>query len=153
MPRPRGVPRPIDSRVGPTRAHSLADADKEIPMQGKLAFVAVALVVALGAGRLSADEVRGKVKQVDGEKGTLTLTVGEADKSYEIGDARVTALYGKKLKKATSRDLAGGLRSLKEGSEVTLTTAKKDDKDVVTEVKLEGLQAKVKKKNKKAKAD
>ena len=121
-------------------------------MLRRFATASFALVLALGAGRLSADEVRGKVKQVDGDKGRLTLTVGDADKTFDVGDARVVGLYGKKLKKAKTQDLAGGLRGLKEGAEVTLTTAKKDDKDVVTEVKLEGLQAKVKKAKKKNKA-
>ena len=122
-------------------------------MLRRFATASFALVLALGAGRLSADEVRGKVKQVDGDKGRLTLTVGDADKTFDVGgDTRVVGLYGKKLKKAKTQDLAGGLRGLKEGAEVTLTTAKKDDKDVVTEVKLDGLQAKVKKSKKKNKA-
>ena len=57
-------------------------------------------------------------------------------------------LVGKKIKKATIQDLAGGLRGVKEGAEVTLTTRDKDGMDEVTLVKVEGLQPKKKKKAK-----
>ena len=110
------------------------------------------LVVAVGAGRAKAEEIRGKAKNVDGDKGTITLTGGDADQTFNVaGDAKVVGLFGKKIKKASTGDLPGGLRGVKVGSEVTLTTDTKDAKSVVTQVKVEDLQPKVKKKKKKNK--
>lgn len=111
------------------------------------------IVVMIGAGRLPADEIRGKVKSVDPDKATVTLTAGDADKTLNVAaGAKVTGLFGKKLKKAVTQDIPGGLRGVPQGAEVSLTTEAKDGKDVVTQVKVEGLRPKIKKK-KKAKAE
>ena len=108
----------------------------------------LALTLLAVAGRAPADEVRGKVKSVDGEKSTITLTVGEDTRSFHLAtDAKVVGLYGKKLKKATVRDIDGGLRGVKEGADVTITTAEAD-KLSASQVKVEDLQPKVKKKKK-----
>src|SRR3954451_23638645 len=106
----------------------------------------IALAVLAGTSRLSAEEIRGKVKSVDGEKNTITLTVGEADRTFQVaGDAKVVGLYGKKLKKAALLDVAEGLRGVKDGADVTVTTTESDVK-AVSKVKVEDLQPKVKKK-------
>ena len=69
-------------------------------------------------------------------------------------EGKVTGLFGKKLKKAVTQEVPGGLRGVPQGAEVSLTTEAKDGKDVVTQVKVEGLQPKIKiKKKKKAKAE
>lgn len=108
-----------------------------------------ALVLALGATQLPAEEIKGKVKSVDPDKHTVTLAVGDAEKTFDVAaDAKVTGLFGKKLKKAVSQDVQGGLKGVKEGSEVTLTSEAKEGKATVTQVRLEGLQPKVKKKKK-----
>jgi len=109
----------------------------------------LALAVMAGTGRLSAEEIRGKVKSVDGEKNTITLTVGEADRTFQVvGDAKVVGLYGKKLKKAVLLDVTEGLRGIKDGADVTVATIESDAK-AVSKVKVEDLQPKVKKKKKK----
>lgn len=109
-----------------------------------------ALALMLGTSRLSADEIKGKVKSVDSDKHIITLTIGDAEKTFDVAtDAKVTGLFGKKLKKAVSQDVQGGLKGVKEGSEVTLTSETKEGKVTVTQVKLEGLQPKVKVKKKK----
>ena len=93
-----------------------------------------ALVVAASStgwrsGRLSADEIRGKVKSVDADKATITVTAGDADQTLNVaGDAKVTGLFGKKLKKAVTQDVPGGLRGVQQGAEVSLTTEAKDGK-------------------------
>ena len=80
------------------------------------------LTLLAAAGSLPAEEIRGKVKSVDGDKGTITLTVGEAERTFQLAtDAKVVGLYGKKLKKAVVQDVAGGLRGVKEGADVSLT--------------------------------
>ena len=48
-----------------------------------------------------------------------------------------------------TEEIPGGLRGVNEGASVTLTTEVKDGKDVVTQVKVEDLQPKLKKKKKK----
>src|SRR5947209_20453334 len=106
-------------------------------------------VLVLAAGALRADDVRAKIKSVDADKSTVTVTVDDKDQTFSVAkDAKITHLVGKKPKKATSEDLPGGLSGLSEGNDVTLSTDKKDGKDVVTAIKVEGLTAKKKKKNK-----
>jgi opacity protein-like surface antigen len=104
------------------------------------------MVLVFGLSVLAqAEEVKGKVKSVDAEKSTITVTVGEADRTLEVAkDAKVTHRVGKSEKKAKSEDLPGGLGALKAGTEVTLTTEKKADKETVTEVKVDGLEPKKK---------
>ena len=74
----------------------------------------------LAAGALAqAEEIKAKVKSVDAEKGMITVTVGEADRTLEVSkDAKVTHRVGK--------------------------NEKKDDKETVTEVKVDGLAPKKK---------
>ena len=115
-------------------------------MLGKLAGSLA--VVVLGLAVVQADEIRGKVKGTCTEKNTLTVTADDKDQTLPlVKDAKIYQLAGKKLKKAQPQDVPGGLGGLKTGAEVTLTTEKQDGKDVVTQVKVEGLL-----KNKKKKA-
>jgi hypothetical protein len=92
-----------------------------------------------------AEELKGKVKSVDAEKSTVTVTVGEQDKTLDVAkDAKVTHRVGKNEKKAKSEDLPGGLGALTAGTDITLTTEKKDDKEVVTQIKVDTLAPKKK---------
>ena len=101
----------------------------------------------LGTGVVSADSIPGKVKSVDATKSTITVTVDDKDQTFTVAkDSKIFQLVGKG-KKAQPQDLADGLTGLKEGQTVVLTTEKKDDKDVVTQIKLDE-PAKKKKKNK-----
>ena len=116
-------------------------------------FAAVAvLVVGAWAGQARAGEVVGKVKSVDAEKGTVTVEVDSAEKVYLVSsDARVVGTIGKKVKKATTETVPGGLRGVKEGVDVTLSTEARDGKDVVVGIKVGGLQPKAKAKGDKKK--
>lgn len=110
----------------------------------------LALALSFTANRLSADEIKGLVKSVDLDKHTITLAIGDVEKTFDVAlDAKVTGLFGKKPKKAVIQDVKGGLKGVKEKSEVTLTSETKEGKTTVTQVKLEGLQPKVKKKKNK----
>src|SRR5947209_19833086 len=101
-------------------------------------FLGVVCLFALGFMVAQADEIKGKVKKVDADKSVLTLTVDDKDQTFNVPkDAKVVALFGKKVKKAQLQDLPGGLGALKEGTSVTVTTEKKDNKDVVIQVKLD----------------
>lgn len=97
-------------------------------------------------GMLQADEIKGKVKSNDAEKSTVTVTVADKDQTVDVAkDAKITRLVGKKLKKAQPEDVPGGLTGLTAGADVTITTEKKDGKDVATAIRLEGLFPKKKK--------
>jgi Cu/Ag efflux protein CusF len=112
-------------------------------------LTSLALLAALSTGHLWGDEIKGQVKSVDPDKSTITLAVGDAEKTLNVAPtAKITGLFGKKIKKATTQDIPGGLKGVKEGTEVTVTTASTDGKDQVTELRVEGLQAKMKKKKK-----
>ena len=88
----------------------------------KLLCTAVALFFVTGG--LVAAEVKGKVKSVDADTGTITVTVGEKDQTFTVAkDATISAGTAKVLK------------DLKAGDNVTLTTEKKDGKEVVTGIK------------------
>jgi Cu/Ag efflux protein CusF len=96
-------------------------------------FLCAAFALVLCVGVTLAEEVKGKIKSVDADKGTMTVTVDGKDQEYKIGTDT-------KLLNAQGKDLKDGIKNarLKEGQAVTLTTEKKDGKDVVTEVKLGG---------------
>jgi hypothetical protein len=69
------------------------------------------LAVVSGA---QAEEVKRRVKSVDADKGSVTLTVGEEDRTLDVAqEAKITHRVGK--------------------------NEKKDDKDVVTRIKVDAL--------------
>lgn len=104
----------------------------------------VALMISAASAR--ADEVKGKLNSVDVEKHTLTVTFIDKDQTFQFAaDVKVVHLVGKKAKKAQSEDLPGGVTALTTGSDVTLTSEKKDGTPVITAVKVEGLAKKKKK--------
>jgi Cu/Ag efflux protein CusF len=96
-------------------------------------LLAVVLIVLIGVSFTVADEVRGKVKSIDVQKRSVTLTVDDKDRTYEgtAGVKVVTSLRGK------LKDVAGGLGTLKPGDVVTLTIQKVDDQIVITQVLLD----------------
>src|SRR5262249_49471084 len=101
---------------------------------------AVTALLLFAGSAAAAEEIKGKLKKAGNDK--ITITVDEKDKTFDVSkDAKVVTL-GKKKQLV---DVTGGLKGLKEGDEVTLTTDKKEDKEVVTQVQVAG------KKKKKAK--
>jgi hypothetical protein len=84
-------------------------------------FVSAVFVLVVAAGFTLADEVKGKVKAVDADKGTITVTVGDKDQTLTVAkDVKLS--LGKKVME---------LKDVKEGTAVTLTT----DNDKVTAIK------------------
>jgi hypothetical protein len=95
-------------------------------------FVAAVVALVLVAGGLLAEEVKGKVKSVDAEKMTLTVTT-------EDGQSHVINLDNNtKLTDTKGKDLKAGVKSksLKPGTEVTVTYETKDGQKVGTHVQL-----------------
>jgi hypothetical protein len=88
-------------------------------------FLCAAFVCLLSVGFALADDVKGKVKSVDPDKSTITVTVDDKDQTLPVSkDVKLS--LGKKVKE---------LKDIKVGADVVLTTSKQDDKDVVTEIK------------------
>jgi len=89
----------------------------------------IALVLCVGVAL--ADEVKGKIKSVDPDKRTITVTADGKDQVIQIG--KETKLLGSK-----GTALKEGLKDkhLKEGAEVIVQCEKKDGKAVASEVKL-----------------
>lgn len=85
------------------------------------------------AGGLFAAEYKGKIKSVDSEKNTITITVEDKDVTLNV-DKEVKALGGKDGK----TELKGGLKSkdLKAGTAVIITTEGEKEKEVVKEIKI-----------------
>jgi Cu/Ag efflux protein CusF len=89
-------------------------------------------LVVLAGGLLLAAEITGKVKKVDLDKNTITVTVNDKDQEFSLtDDSKVLNAKGKAVK-----DREKSLKGLKEGAEVTVTSEKKSGKDVITELKL-----------------
>ena len=114
-----------------------------------------ALVVGLLAvGAATAEELKGKIKDIDKAKNTITLTVDGKDTTYGVGkDASFVSVSLEKGKKGKVNEkltpIEGGIGGIKAGTEVTVLTDKQDDKDVITSVKVsDGKPATAKKKKK-----
>src|SRR5262245_36591843 len=87
-----------------------------------------------------AEEIRGKVKSVDAAKTTITLTVGDKDQTINgAKDARVTKIIGKAKKgqPAPEELVTGGLGGLEKGTDVTVTTEKKDGQETARSIKID----------------
>jgi hypothetical protein len=91
-------------------------------------FVAAVFGMMILAGGLLADEIKGTIKSIDGNK--IVLTVGDKSQEFNIADASVVNAAGKAVKDKS--------KALTVGKEVTVTTEKKAGKEVVTEVKIGG---------------
>jgi hypothetical protein len=89
------------------------------------AVVALAFCVSLAL----AEEVKGKVKQTDPDKFTITVTVDGKDKTYPVDMSAFVIT-------AQGRNFKGGFKALKGGEDVIITTNKKEDKEIVGVIKV-----------------
>lgn len=85
-------------------------------------FGFVALLFSFGL--VVADEIKGTVKKVDAEKSAITVTIDGKERTLDVAKD-VKLKFGKKVQE---------LKDIQEGREVILTTSKKDDKEIVTEI-------------------
>src|SRR5262245_52206052 len=97
-------------------------------------LVAALFALMICAGVSLADEIKGKVKEVNTEKNTLTVTVGDKDQTFTLNDdTQVLNPKGNAVK-----DKAKSLKGLKPDTEVTITSEKKDGKNVAVKIQLAG---------------
>lgn len=102
-----------------------------IPMKR---FFVVLFAIAVAATGTLGEEIKGKLKDVDIFKKTITVNTGSKDLVLPVSDDAKITTVGKGKNPGT--DVAGGLLGLKSGPEVTVTTEKKDDKQIVTVIKV-----------------
>jgi hypothetical protein len=95
-------------------------------------WTVVAFGLFLTAGLALGDEYKGTIKSVDTAQGKLILTADSKDHELAITDA--TQLVNAKGKEVKSRDK--GLKALRAGAEVTVTSEKKDGKELATRIQL-----------------
>lgn len=92
---------------------------------------------ALLIGVVTAETYSEKVTAVDLKAGTITILLDKKDKTFEVGPT-VTVLAqqrsGKGGVKITAVPAKGGMKSVKVGGDVVLTTEKKDGVEVVSKV-------------------
>jgi Cu/Ag efflux protein CusF len=83
------------------------------------------------AGLALADEVKGKIKKVDADKGTISVMVDGKAQTFTVPPTA-------KFYTAKDTALKGGIKDkqLKPGAMVTITCETKDGKEVVTQIKL-----------------
>jgi hypothetical protein len=95
-------------------------------------FVCAVVAVVLCVGVVLAGEIKGKIKSVDADKGTITVTATDGkDHTLALAkDAKVQAASGK--------DLKDGIKDkhLKAGTEVVVQCEKKGEKEMCTGLKL-----------------
>ena len=92
-----------------------------------VASILILCVVAVAAEKTE----KGKIKKVDADKNTITVTIGDKDKTLDIGkDVKFVDAKGENLKE--------GIKSpaLKEGTEVEVTCDVKDDKATCLKIAL-----------------
>lgn len=98
---------------------------------------AFAVLFAL-AGFIAAAEIKGKITKVDADNNKITVSVDDKEQEFTITkDTKILSGKGNELKGGL-KSKAFGEKALKKGVQATITTEKKDGKDVVTEVKLMG---------------
>lgn len=99
-----------------------------------LRTIAAALcALLLCSGGLLAEEIKGKVKSLDADKGVITITVGDKDQEIKIGE-------GTKFVGPAGREIKDGLKApvfKRANLQVVVTTEKKDGKEEVKEVKID----------------
>ena len=97
--------------------------------------VLLATVLTLLAGSAApAETYADKLKAVDPAKKTLTLPVDGKDRTFKVADkvdVQSQTRAGKRLRLTPVKD---GLKGVKAGTEVTVTTEKRDGEEVVTKI-------------------
>jgi hypothetical protein len=101
-------------------------------------LVSAVLVMLMFAAFLIAAEYKGKITKVDAENKKITVNIDGKDQEFTVTkDTKILSSKGNELKGGL-KSKAFGPKRLEKGIQATITTEKKDDKEVVTEVKLAG---------------
>ena len=91
-------------------------------------------IVLAASSMLCAETYAEKVKSVDAEKKTITFPVDAKDKSFKVADKVDVQTQVRRGKRLTVTPLKEGLKGLKNGTEATITTEKRDGEEIVTKI-------------------
>src|SRR5712692_7300178 len=98
-------------------------------------LAAICVLLALGVA-LAAAEIKGRIVKVDAPNRKITMSLEDKEKEFALTkDARILGPKGD-LKDGLKHKVFQNEKALKKGIPATITTEKKDDADVVTEIKL-----------------
>ena len=87
---------------------------------------------------LVAGEIKGRIVKVDAPNRKITVRLEDKEQEFTLGkDTRILGPKGD-LKDGLKHKVFQNEKALRKGIQATITTEKKDDTDVVTEVKLTG---------------
>jgi hypothetical protein len=113
-------------------------------MLRKLVSSAIVFVSCLLA--VDGEEIRGKVKSIDADKNVVVVIVDDKDQTFTVPkDAKIYS-PGKAKKGQAAPEIILTFANIKTDNTVTVTTEKKDGKDLVTAVKIDPEMKKKKKK-------
>lgn len=112
-------------------------------------LLAAAVLAGLMVGRAAADDLKATIIKVDPDKNTVVVKLENKDEETTFPVNEDARIYrqdkGKKNKPGPDMPIQGGLKALKEGTPVTLTTIQGGSgKDVVIAIKVEGPPKKLK---------
>src|SRR5262245_11859626 len=99
-------------------------------------FGCTVLALVLAVGVLVAAEYKGKVKSLDKDKNTITVTVDGKDTEITFNDDTKVLGYDGKAVKDRAKSIDGMAKKPEAIEEVTITTDKKDGKEIATEIKV-----------------
>jgi hypothetical protein len=100
-------------------------------------LVCAAFALVLCAVAVLAGEYKGKVKSVDPDKNTITVTVGDTDKTFKVtDDAKI--VRGKGDKEKAVKDGLKNEKAWKKGPNVVITTEGEGAKEKVKEIRIVG---------------
>jgi hypothetical protein len=101
-------------------------------------FVAAVSVFLIVGVALVAGEVKGRIVKVDASNRKITVTIDDKQQEFTLtDDVRILGPKGP-LKDGLKHKVFQNEKALKKGISAVLTTEKKNDSDVVTEIKLGG---------------
>ena len=92
-----------------------------------------------------ADDFQATIKKIDAEHNSITVLITNGgEKTFVVSkDAEIYAIgKGKKNKPGPKEPISGGLSGLKTDTEVTVTTIKSNDREVVAAIKVGGMKKK-----------
>lgn len=104
-------------------------------------FVFALVAVLCMTVAVQAENIRGVVKSVDG-KMSVTLMVNNMERTLELApNVRVfsTFMQGRLRRRPVTMELNNGISSMQPNSQILCTTETRDGREVVTQIRLEGI--------------
>ncbi|HEX3149797.1 MAG TPA: hypothetical protein VHR66_17100 [Gemmataceae bacterium] len=96
--------------------------------------ILVVTVALLASSMASAETYGEKIKEVSAENNKITIPVDGKDREFDV-DKMVEVKSQRRVgKRLTVTPVKDGLKGVKAGSEATITTEKRDGKEVVTKI-------------------